>query len=219
MRAFLPALFAVVAGCSSASTQSSADHDTDGGASGSTATGASSSSSTEDVAVGDAPTQGPASAKVTVIEFGDFECPYCGEEEPVVTQILANYSGRIRFVFKEFPLSSIHPYAELAAEAALAANAQGEFWPYHNMLYANQSALGESDLEGYAKQLGLDVAKFDAALNDHTYASAVAADVAQGTRVGVDATPTFFVNGNIVVGAAPYSQLAAVIDAQLAAAK
>jgi len=168
------------------------------------------------VAVGAAPSQGPSSAKVTVIEFGDFECPFCGEEEPVVTEILQSYSGRIRFVFKEFPLSSIHPYAELAAEAALAANAQGKFWPYHDTLYANQSALTQADLEGYAATLGLDVTTFDAALTQHTYQAAVAADVAEGTSVGVNGTPTFFVNGVEVVGAVPYSQLANVIDLELA---
>jgi protein-disulfide isomerase len=168
------------------------------------------------VAIGSSPSQGPASAKVVVVEFGDFECPYCGEEEPIVTQMLSDYAGRIRFVFKEFPLSSIHPYAELAAEAALAANAQGKFWPYHDTLYANQSALARSDLDTYASKVGLDMTKFDAALDDGTYVAAVAADVAEGTALGVDGTPTFFVNGIAVVGAVPYSQLQGVIDAQLA---
>ena len=168
------------------------------------------------VDIGDSPSQGPASAKVVVVEFGDFECPYCGEEEPVVTQMLSDYAGRIRFVFKEFPLASIHPYAELAAEAALAANAQGKFWPYHDALYANQSALGRSDLDTYASQLGLDLTKFDAALDDGTYVAAVAADVTEGTALGVDGTPTFFINGIAVVGAVPYSDLQSVIDAQLA---
>jgi protein-disulfide isomerase len=171
------------------------------------------------VAVGDSPSQGPSSAKVTVIEFGDYECPYCGEEEPVVTQMLQDYAGRIRFVFKEFPLSSIHPYAELAAEAALAANAQGKFWPYHDTLYANQSALAEGNLEDYASTLGLDTTTFDMALAQHTYAPAVAADVTEGMSVGVEGTPTFFVNGVIVVGAVPYSELTSVIDRELAIAQ
>ena len=169
------------------------------------------------VDAGDSPSQGPASAKVVVIEFGDFECPYCGEEEAVVEQMLNDYSGRIRFVFKEYPLTSIHPYAELAAEAALAANAQGQFWPYHDLLYANQTALARSDLDSYASSLGLDMTKFDAALDQGTYAPAVAADVAQGTADGVNATPTFFVNEVMVVGAVPYSTLESVIDQQLGA--
>jgi protein-disulfide isomerase len=168
------------------------------------------------VEVGDAPTQGPASARVVVVEFGDFECPYCGAEETVVTQMLSDYAGRIRFAFKEFPLASIHPYAELAAEAALAANAQGKFWPYHDALYANQSAIQRSDLDDYASMVGLDQKKFDAALDDGTFKAAVAADVAQGTALGVAGTPTFFVNGIAVVGAVPYADLQSVIDAQLA---
>jgi protein-disulfide isomerase len=169
--------------------------------------------------VGNAPSQGPASAPVTVVEFGDFECPYCGQEEPVVTQMLSDYAGRIRFVFEEFPLSSLHPYAELAAEAALAANAQGKFWPFHDTLYAHQSALARSDLDGYASTLGLDMTTFDAALDDGTYAGAVAADVKLGTGVGVNATPTFFVNGIAVVGAVPYSELQSVIDQELASGR
>ncbi len=167
------------------------------------------------VDAGNAPSQGPASAKVLVVEFGDFECPYCGEEEPVVTQLLTDYAGRIRFVFEEFPLTQIHPYAELASEAALAANAQGKFWPYHNLLYANQGALGRQALDGYARQLGLDMMAFDAALDNHTYAAAVAGEEAYGVKLGVQGTPTFFVNGVAVVGAVPYSDLSSVIDREL----
>lgn len=170
------------------------------------------------VDAGNSPSQGPTDAKVTVIEFGDFECPYCGAEEPVVTQMLSDYAGRIRFVFKEFPLSSIHPYAELAAEAALAANAQGQFWPYHNTLYANQTELAQGNLETYAMMLGLDITTFDTALDSHAYASAVAADEAYGMSVGVTGTPTFFINGIPVVGAVPYSDLQTIINRELAAA-
>jgi protein-disulfide isomerase len=169
-----------------------------------------------DASVGSSPSQGPADAKVTVIEFGDFECPFCGEEEPIVTQMLSDYSGRIRFVFKEFPLAEIHPYAEMAAQAALAANAQGDFWRYHNMLYANQSALTVPDLEGYAKTLGLDTTTFDAALTNQTYAAAVQADIDEGESLGVNGTPTFFINGVMVVGAVPYSDLESVINEELA---
>lgn len=169
------------------------------------------------VTIGSAPTDGPASARVTFVEFGDFECPYCGAEEPVVQKLRSDYAGRIRFVFKEFPLSSIHPFAELAAEAALAANAQGTFWPFHDALYAHQGALARSDLDGYATSLGLNRTAFDAALDQGTYASAVAADVAQGTSLGVGGTPTFFVNEIEIVGAVPYATIQSVIDQQLAA--
>jgi protein-disulfide isomerase len=205
MRVLVPAALVLVAACSPASSASVVPGASEDGG-----------SSPKAVAVGDAPSKGPASAKVVVVEFGDFECPYCGEEEPIVTQMLTDYEGRIRFVFKEFPLASIHPYAELAAEAALAANAQGKFWPYHDALYANQTALSRSSLDKYATDVGLDLTKFDAALDNGTFASAVAADVAQGTTLGVGGTPTFFINGIAVVGAVPYSDLQSVIDAQLA---
>jgi protein-disulfide isomerase len=166
---------------------------------------------------GHAPSQGPASAKVVVTEFGDFECPYCGEEEPTVARMLSDYAGQIRFVFKEFPLTAIHPHAELAAEAALAANAQGRFWPFHDTLYANQSALERADLDGYASVLALDLTMFDAALDEGSFKGAVEADLAQGKSVGVKGTPTFFVNGIALVGAVPYATLQRVIDEQLAA--
>ncbi len=199
MRTPLAGVFVAAVACSSTST-----------------TGGPSPDAAIVVDPGDAPSQGPTSARVVVIEFGDFECPACGQEEPVVSQMLSDYAGRIRFVFKEFPLSSIHPYAELAAEAALAANAQGKFWPYHDMLYANQTALTRTDLDQYATAVRLDLTTFDAALDQGSFKSAVAADVAQGDMVGVDATPTFFVNGIAVVGSVPYSQLKSVIDQQLA---
>jgi protein-disulfide isomerase len=132
--------------------------------------------------------------------------------------MLADYQGKILFSFKEFPLASIHPYAELAAEAALAANAQGKFWPYHDTLYANQTSLGRAALDSYATSVGLDLATFDAALDAGTYKAAVAADESQGVSVGVNATPTFYINGNPLVGAVPYAQLKAAIDQALAAA-
>jgi protein-disulfide isomerase len=151
---------------------------------------------------------------VTLVEFGDFECPYCGEEEPVLKQLGSAYASDLRLVFKEFPLS-IHPDAERAAEAALAANAQGKFWPYHDTLYANQDALTESDLVSYATDLALDVSTFQTAIAQGTYEPAVQADVAQGESLGVAGTPTFFVNGRVAVGALPYATLAAAVDQEL----
>jgi protein-disulfide isomerase len=171
------------------------------------------------VDAGSSPSEGPDAANVVVVEFGDFECPFCGEEAPVVDQMLKDEAGRIRFVFKEFPLSAIHQYAELAAEAALAADAQGEFWPYHDLLYANQSALARSDLDAYAKQLGLDMTKFDDALDKGTYTAAVAADETYGESLGVEATPTFFVNGTEIVGAVALSTLEHAIAEQLDAGR
>jgi protein-disulfide isomerase len=167
------------------------------------------------VEVGGAPTLGPADAKVVVVEFGDFQCPYCGDEQAVVKRLLADYDGRVRYVFKQFPLY-FHTYAQQAAEASLAADAQGQFWPFHDLLYANQEHLLRTDLEGYATQLGLDLVAFGAALDQHTYADAVAADLAQGTALGVPGTPTFFVNGRMAVGAVDYATLAGAVDEELA---
>ena len=167
------------------------------------------------VEVGDAPTLGPADATVTVVEFGDFQCPYCGDVEPVLQQLLVTYEGQIRLAFKQFPLW-FHSHAYLAAEAALAAQAQGAFWPYHDRLYASQGALLREDLESYAAELGLDLDAFRTALDAHTYAPAVDADLAQGEALGVPGTPCFFVNGRMGAGALPYEALAAVIDEELA---
>lgn len=169
----------------------------------------------ESVAVGDAPTKGPADAAVVVVEFGDFECPFCGAEEAVVQQILSDYDGRILFAFKQFPLS-FHPHALLAAQASLAAKDQGQFWAYHDLLYANQNALKRTDLDGYAQSLGLDMPAFAAAIDQHTELPIIAADQAQGESLGVPGTPTFFVNGRIGVGALEYDALAQAIDEELA---
>jgi protein-disulfide isomerase len=170
------------------------------------------------VSVGDAPALGPADAKVTFVEFGDFECPYCGEEETALRKLRKDYDGRVRFVFEQFPLP-FHEYAQLAAEASLAANAQGKFWPYHDSLYDHQPDLAREDLESYATDLGLDMTKFRAALDEHTYADAVAAQAKEGEALGVPGTPCFFINGRIGVGAMAYESLAAVLDEELAASR
>ena len=167
------------------------------------------------VEVGSAPTAGTADAAVTFVEFGDFECPYCGLEAPVVKQLVTNYGGQVLFAFKQFPLS-FHPHAHLAAEASLAAHAQGQFWAYHDALYANQSALARADLDGYAQSLGLDTTAFAAALDGHTFAGDVDADKNQGIALGVPGTPTFFINGRMGSGALDYQILADAIDEELA---
>jgi protein-disulfide isomerase len=166
------------------------------------------------VELGDAPTRGPAEAPVVIVEFGDFQCPYCGEMEPVVQRLLTEYDGLIRFAFKQFPIS-YHSHAQLAAEASLAANAQGAFWPYHDTLYAHQDALGRADLETYAADLGLDLDAFRAALDEGTYAAAAAADFDQGLAVGVSGTPAFYINGRAAFGAMPYGTLKDVVEEEL----
>lgn len=165
------------------------------------------------VPVGTSPVRGPDDAWVTMIEFGDFECPFCGEEEPVVEALVEAYPTDLRLVFKNFPLTTIHPYAEGAAVAAECADAQGDFWPMHDLLYANQNALQSQNLPTYAQAAGVDLTLWQACLSTSTPVDAIDADVALGASVGVEGTPTFFINGEIVVGAFPQSALQAIIEA------
>jgi protein-disulfide isomerase len=146
---------------------------------------------------GDAPSFGPADAKVTLVEFSDFQCPYCSQAANTVTEIKKKYGDKVRFVFRQFPLS-FHQNAHLSAQASLAAHAQGKFWPYHDKLFANQSKLDRESLESYAKELGLDLAKFKKALDDKTYAAKVDAELKLGEESSVGGTPTIFLNGKRV---------------------
>jgi len=139
--------------------------------------------------------QGPADAPVTLVEYGDYECPYCGAAYPIVKEVQARMGDRLRFVFRNFPISTSHPHAEHAAEAAEAAGAQGRFWEMHDVLYENQQHLSDADLEGYAERLGLDVQTFDEQLTAQVHAARVHEDFMSGVRSGVNGTPTFYVNG------------------------
>jgi Na+/H+ antiporter NhaA len=138
--------------------------------------------------------RGPETAPVTVVEYGDFECPYCGRAEPIVRELLADF-GDVRYVWRHLPLTDVHPHAQLAAEAAEAAAAQGGFWGLHDLLLGHQGALTVRDLLGYAADIGLDAARFKADLREHTGAGHVAEDVDSADLSGVSGTPTFFVNG------------------------
>ena len=169
------------------------------------------------MAEGDAPGFGPADAKVVMLEFSDFECPYCSEAAKTVEALRKRYGKTVRFVFRQFPLS-IHKGSALAAEAALAAHAQGKFWPFHDLLFANQHAQEREDLEKYAKQAGLDTGKFAKALDDHTYKAAVDKDLALGAELGVEGTPTMVVGTERVEDPRNVEALSATIDAQLSAA-
>jgi protein-disulfide isomerase len=140
-------------------------------------------------------TSGPADAPVTLVEYGDYECLYCGQAYPIVKALQSRLGRRLRFAYRHFPLAEIHPLALGAAEAAEAAAAQGQFWEMHDLLYENQPALGESDLVRYAEQLELDVARFVNELARHTYEGRVREDFMSGVRSGVNGTPTFFING------------------------
>ncbi len=139
---------------------------------------------------------GPDDAPVTLVEYGDYECPYCGMAHPIVKRAQRELGNRLRFVFRNFPLAESHPHARLAAQAAEAAAAQGKFWEMHDMLFEHQDALEAEDILGYAKSLGLDTAQFARDLEAGTYAKRVRDDFRSGVRSGVNGTPTFFVNGN-----------------------
>jgi protein-disulfide isomerase len=167
------------------------------------------------VAAADGQTRGPASAPIELIEFSDFQCPYCLRANPVVTQVLSTYGDRIRFVYRNYPLAN-HPNARPAAEAAQCAAEQGKFWPYHDRLFADQSKLADEDLKQSAVALGLDAARFNACFDSHKYKARVEADMQAGNEAGVNGTPAFFINGRMLSGAQPFDEFKKVIDEELA---
>jgi protein-disulfide isomerase len=156
-------------------------------------------------------------APVALVEYADFECPYCGQAEPVVRDLLGSYGADLRYVFRHLPLTDVHEHAELAAEAAEAAGAEGRFWEMHDRLFAGSDALELDDLIGYARELGLDVQKFSDALRSRTYALRVARDVESADDNRVAGTPTFFVNGRRHHGAYDIDSLRAAIDREIRA--
>lgn len=160
------------------------------------------------------PSYGLADSKVTVVEFSDFECPYCSRSATAINEIKDQYGDRVRFVFRQFPLS-FHQQAHLAGQASLAANAQGKFWEFHDKLFANQKALSRADLEKYAEELGLDMAAFKQALDEGTYKDTVDAELALGQEVFVEGTPTVFVNGERVGNATDAASISSAIDKAL----
>jgi protein-disulfide isomerase len=138
---------------------------------------------------------GPDDAPITLVEYGDYECPYCGMAHPIVKRAQGELGSQLRFVFRHFPLAEIHPHARLAAQAAEAAGAQGKFWEMHDTLFEHQDALEVQDLVGYAESLELDTVKFVRDLETGTYANRVRDDFRSGVKSGVNGTPTFFMNG------------------------
>jgi Na+/H+ antiporter NhaA len=156
--------------------------------------------------------RGPVDASVTVVEYGDFECPYCGQAEPVVRELLREF-GDIRYVWRHLPLSDVHPHAQLAAEASEAAANQGAFWEFHDLLLEHQDALEPGDLMGYADELGLDGEQFSDELREHAGAARVADDIDSADLSGVSGTPTFFLNGRRHYGAYDIDALSAAVRA------
>ena len=139
--------------------------------------------------------QGPENAEVTLVEYGDYECPHCGRAYPIVKQVQKHFRKRVRLVFRNFPLAEMHPHAEAAAEVAEFAGAQGKFWEMHDLLYENQDALEDDDLVRHAKALRLDVPRFVKEMKSGAHLERVRADLSSGVRSGVNGTPTFFING------------------------
>jgi protein-disulfide isomerase len=169
-----------------------------------------------EVGVEDAPMRGDARAPVTVVVFSDFECPYCVKLESTLRDLEQSYAGKVRVAFRHHPLP-MHAHARLAAKASLAADAQGKFWAYHDVLVAHRDALQRDALDGYARDVGLDVARFDRDLDDPNVEGRVAADEAQASALHVQGTPTTFVDGHRITGAQPASVFRTAIDAALAA--
>lgn len=163
--------------------------------------------------------KGPGDALVIIVEFVDFQCPFCAKTKTTVDRILKEYPDKVRIFRRHLPLGAIHPDAPLAAEASLAAGAQGKFWQMGDLMFANQKALKRPDLEAYAKELGLDLAKFKAALDSRAYQEQVDKDIVEGKNLGVRFTPVFFVNGLPIGGAQPFEEFKTRIDSELEVAR
>jgi protein-disulfide isomerase len=165
-------------------------------------------------AAADSPARGPANAPIELIEFSDFQCPFCMRANPAVQQVLTTYGDRVHFVYRHYPLPN-HPNARPAAEAAACAAEQGKFWPYYDRLFANQSRLAAADLKQHAADVGLDTGKFTACFDTHQFKSVVDADMRAGEEAGVNGTPAFFINGRMLSGAQPFEAFKRIIDEEL----
>jgi NhaA family Na+:H+ antiporter len=155
--------------------------------------------------------QGPPTAKLSLVEYSDFECEPCGESHWVVKELVKELGNEVCVVFRHLPLTKIHPHAQAAAEAAEAADAQGRFWLMHDRLFEHQDRLDQADLEGYAREISLDMATFERDLRSGAPARRVAEDVESAQRHGVRGTPTFFVNGNLYSGPSEFLPLLAAL--------
>jgi protein-disulfide isomerase len=167
------------------------------------------------IAQANRPSQGPANAPIQIIEFSDFQCPFCLNAFPTVKQVLSTYGDRIHFVYRHYPLAN-HPRARPAAEAAQCADEQGKFWVYHDRLFGDQSRLSDADFKQHAAELGLDAGQFNACYDGHKYKADVDTDIRAGDEAGVSGTPAFYINGRMLSGAQPFEVFKRVIDEELA---
>jgi protein-disulfide isomerase len=168
-----------------------------------------------DVKIAGEPAKGGKDAPVTIVEFSDFQCPYCSRVVPTIEQAVKTYGDQIQVVFKQFPLNSIHPMAQKAAEAALCAHEQGSFWKLHDAMFADQKSLLPDQLKSKAVELGLNAEQFNSCLDSAKYAPKVASSITEGSQAGVSGTPAMFVNGRFLSGAVPFETLSSMIDDEL----
>ena len=170
-----------------------------------------------DVPIAGNPSHGPENAPITLVEFSDYQCPFCTEwYKDVYPRLLNDYKDKILFVHRDFPLYAIHPDSLSAAEAANCAGEQNTYWPYHDALYSGKYGLGMSAYLNYVKDLGLNLDSFNKCMSDHRFKNSVDANVTFGASLGVTSTPTFFLNGMAIVGAQPYDVFKQIIDMELA---
>jgi protein-disulfide isomerase len=164
------------------------------------------------------PVRGDASAVVTIEEFSDFQCPFCARSVPVLKQIMADFPGQVRWVFRHFPVISSHPQAALVHMAVLAAGKQGRFWEMHDAVFENRDRVSRQELLGYARKMGLDLNAFEASLQDRSLMTRIETDYNEGADRLVRATPTFFVNGRKIEGALPYPMFRREVELAILAA-
>ena len=156
--------------------------------------------------------QGDQHALITLVEYGDYECPYCGSAYPIVKRIQKHFGKQLRFVFRNFPLAESHPYARIAAMTAEFAATHNKFWEMHDLLYENQEALDITDLLNYATSLDLPATDLQAAIENETFSHKIKNDFMGGVRSGVNGTPAFFINGNLYKGSFEYEDFVAALD-------
>jgi protein-disulfide isomerase len=159
--------------------------------------------------------RGPEEAAVTIVEFTDFQCPFCKSVVPTLKELVTKYSDRVRWVFRDFPIVGLHPDAPLVHEAARCAGEQGKFWLYHDLAFERAPAATPANLKAYATEVGADVAAFSQCLDSHKHRAAVAADVETGSKLGINGTPTFFINGQMLVGNQPLAEFQRIVEREL----
>jgi protein-disulfide isomerase len=159
--------------------------------------------------------KGPKDAPVTIVEFSDFQCPFCRSSVATLKEVMRQYDGKVRWAFRDFPIPSLHPQAPKAAEAARCAGEQGKSWEYHDLLFDSKAQWTAADFKKFAEQLKLDFKRFGPCLDSGKYQAAVQSDVEDGVRLGINGTPTFFVNGRVLVGAVPLENFRKIVEAEL----